>query len=64
MGVSKNDFESCPTKDHFSSNFVEDFDLIFLILCLIGINLLQKRIICWITQWLVAAVKIWAHFDL
>jgi len=56
MGVSKNDFESCPTKDHFSSNFVEDFDLIFLILCLIGINLLQKRMICWTTQCHVAAV--------
>jgi hypothetical protein len=29
-GSGKNTFESWPTKDHFSSNFWEDFDIFFL----------------------------------
>jgi hypothetical protein len=41
-GIVTNNFESWPTKDNFSSNFLSDFDVIFFIICPSDINFMKK----------------------
>ena len=59
-GSVTNNFESLPTKYHFSSNIWEDFDVNFFYNMPIRYKFAEKKKTCWTTQCHVAAVKIGA----